>query len=158
MKTKSTSAQAAAMIRKELKALLPGTNFSVTSGGYSKVNVRCLDLPPFIVKKIKTILAKYEYGHFDGMTDCYEVSNSNPDLPQVKFVFLNNSSSTEMDSAIIRFLSTRYSGFEGLTLENLHNFDYVKNHNCYASQMVSRLFHLEDSPFWEDILDRAKAA
>lgn len=132
----------------------------MTSDTYSmgnSVNVRCEDLPPFIVKKIETILAKYVYGHFDGMTDCYEYTNYNENLPQVKFARLNNNRSNEMDAAIIRHIKGMYAGFEGLTMENMGNF-FSHDWDIYGSQMVYQMFTGYRESFWDDILTRAKAA
>jgi hypothetical protein len=86
---KSTQAQAAALIRKELKAAFKDTKFSVTSESYSmgdSVSV-CWENGPNR-EAVHAIVGKYQYGHFDSMTDCYEHSNGNESIPQTKFVQL----------------------------------------------------------------------
>ena len=35
------------------------------------------------------IVSKYQYGHFDGMNDIYEYSNSREDIPQAKYIHVN---------------------------------------------------------------------
>ena len=88
----STAALAAKAIRIELKKAFPGTKFSVRSEIYSggdSVNVFWKNGPTTSV--INAIIKKYQYGHFDGMTDCYEFSNRRNNIPQVKFVFANRS-------------------------------------------------------------------
>lgn len=90
--TVSPWAAAAKAIRKELKTAFPGVSFSVKSEAYSmgtSVNVYWTDGPTS--KEVNSIIGKYQYGHFDGMIDCYEYSNRREDLPQVKFVFANRS-------------------------------------------------------------------
>lgn len=82
-------AQAAKAIRQELKGAFPTVKFSVRSQGYSMgdhVEVRYdAELAP---EKIHAIVDKYQYGHFDGMTDYYESSNQRDDIPQSKYVFV----------------------------------------------------------------------
>ncbi len=99
---RTEAAQAAAIIRKELKkngikgAKVRSENYS----GGSSVNVTLPeDLLPATVKKITDYCNQFQYGHFDGMTDMYEYSNSNADLPQAKFVFVTASYSDEVKAA-----------------------------------------------------------
>lgn len=86
MKTLTQAAQAAKLIRKDLKKAYPNTKFSVTSSNFSMGDsVRISwNLGPTI-DKINAIVDKYQYGHFDGMTDSYEYSNCKS-FPQTKFV------------------------------------------------------------------------
>lgn len=80
-------AQAAKAIRKELKLVFPAIKFSVESQSYSMGNsvwVYWNNGPE--IKDINNIVKKYQYGHYDGMTDCYEHSNKRKDIPQAMFV------------------------------------------------------------------------
>ena len=89
MRKLSESAQAAKAIRKELKAAFPGVKFSVRSDNYaggSSVHVTWDD-PAADQKTVDEIIGKYQYGHFNGMDDIYEYSNTSDELPQAKFVF-----------------------------------------------------------------------
>lgn len=86
-------AKAAAAIRKEIKALFPGVKFTCTSESFSMgnaVRVATEGLAQEVAEKIRALLQKYQYGNFNGMTDCYEYSNSRKDVPQVKFVQYSN--------------------------------------------------------------------
>ena len=88
----STAALAAKAIRMELKKSFPKTKFSVYSKNYSggnSVHVSWKGGPR--ESTIDKIINKYQYGHFDGMTDCYEFSNRRNEIPQVTFVFANRS-------------------------------------------------------------------
>lgn len=99
-KQKSSHAAAAAEIRKELKK--HGIEARVRSESYSmgsSVRVRIFNQPPWVAKKIEAFANQYQYGHFDGMQDLYEYSNRRDDLPQVKFVFVDNEFSDEMREA-----------------------------------------------------------
>lgn len=94
---KSTQAQAAAMIRKHLKA--HGIKARVTSSSASmtnSVNVELVDELAPTVDKVEQFCKQFQQGHFDGMTDSYDYSNRRDDLPQVRFVFVRNERSEEM--------------------------------------------------------------
>jgi len=73
------------------------------------VDVDCLDCSKHEREFLKTLLDRYQYGHFDGMTDCYEYSNKRTDVErQAKYVFLNVNYSDEMRDKAKQFLKDRY--------------------------------------------------
>lgn len=81
------SAQTAQAIRKELKASFPGIKFSVTSHNFAGGDSVHVDYDNGVPsEQVTKVVGKYEYGHFDGMTDCYEYSNGREDIPQAKYV------------------------------------------------------------------------
>ncbi len=83
----SEHAMAAAAIRKELKAKFPNIKCRVTSQSFSMGNSVDIYVPRGTeCEPIRAVTDKYCYGHFDGMTDCYEYSNKDISLPQAKFV------------------------------------------------------------------------
>ncbi len=89
---KTTAALAANAIKAELKASFPNVKFSVKSENYSggdAVNIYWTDGPDN--EAVNNIVRKYEYGTFDGMTDCYNYTNRRTDIPQTKFVFLHHA-------------------------------------------------------------------
>ncbi len=85
---RSEVARCAAEIRKILKD--KNVKASVRSEQFSmgnSVDVEIKDLiDPEVYKALQEGLAKYQYGHFDGMYDIYEYSNSREDIPQTKFL------------------------------------------------------------------------
>ena len=84
---KSNHARAAQMIRKELKDRFPGVKFSVRSSSYSGGSAVHIRSEPRVDRQeVMAIVGKYQYGHFDGMTDMYEYSNTDDSIPQVQFV------------------------------------------------------------------------
>lgn len=133
---KTTSSKTAQAIRQELKKEFPKTKFQVTSKSYSggnSVSIRWTD--SITTEKVKEIVAKYEMGSFDGMTDSYNYDNKNPDIPQVKYVFVSREISDEIRENIIQEIKTTYADGE--------TFDWGKifaNTNLYGSQLVFRLF------------------
>ena len=86
MRKLSTAAMAAKLIRNDLKKEFPGINFSVKSSRYS-VNIDWENGPTS--KDVKDITDKYIYGHFCPMTDLYNYTNINRDIPQVQYIFTN---------------------------------------------------------------------
>lgn len=87
MKTLSEPAQAAKLIRSELKKAFPGIKFSVTTETYSMGNSIYIsyDKEKLTRIQIESIADKYKAGSFDGMTDSYNFRNSN-DLPKAMFI------------------------------------------------------------------------
>jgi hypothetical protein len=85
------AAACAAAIRQELKEKYPGVKFSVTSETFSmgnSVSVDWTDGPEY--EEIETIVEGYQYGHFDGMTDCYEYKKDrNDSKPSAKYTHTN---------------------------------------------------------------------
>lgn len=102
----SSHAATAAAIKAELKAAFPNCKFSVTSDSYSQgdaTRIHWTDGPT--VNEVENISAKYQYGHFDGMTDMYESSNSRDDIPQTKYVTESRSYSEGLEQEIQSQLS-----------------------------------------------------
>jgi hypothetical protein len=103
---KSQVAQAAAMIRKHLKA--NNIDARVTSKSYSmgsSINVNInQDVVPAVREMIETYAKGFQYGHFDGMRDLYEYSNTNDEIPQAKFVFVHFNNSDELEAAAREFM------------------------------------------------------
>lgn len=102
------AALASARIRKEIKALKVKAKVrSENYSGGSSINVRVADQSPEVVAAIEAICAKYKRGHFDGMTDSYEYSNCNDDIPQVSYVFVNVDFSDDLYQSAYNFLKNR---------------------------------------------------
>ena len=102
----SSHAATAAAIKAELKAAFPNCKFSVTSDSFSGGNatrIHWTDGPTST--EVEKITGKYQYGHFDGMTDCYESSNSRDDIPQTKYVTESRSYSEGLEQEIQSQLS-----------------------------------------------------
>lgn len=113
---KSSAANCAAAIRTELKTAFPGIKFSVTCENFSmgdSVDIRWEDGPT--TKEVEEFTSKYQYGHFDSMTDMYESSNSRDDIPQSKYVHTNRQLSEELKAKLMvdaerLFVEDRYTG------------------------------------------------
>jgi hypothetical protein len=89
--------KAAVLIRKELKSAFPTIKFRVISSSFSmgdSVDIFWDNGPSR--DAVRKITRKYQYGHFDSMTDCYENSNCREDLPQSKFVTCQRTITPEL--------------------------------------------------------------
>jgi len=85
------AAQVAKLIKAELKR--HGIMCTAKSSNYSmgdSVRVAVTDQPPWVMKKIEAFTDKYQYGNFNGMEDIYEYTNSRDDIPQTKYLFIEN--------------------------------------------------------------------
>lgn len=102
-KTKSVQAQASTMIRKYLKANFAQYKFQVKSSSASMMtalNVYCENINPTHLKQIEEYVALFQYGKFDGMTDSYDYTNCNDDLPQVKYASVSCKYSKDLKDAV----------------------------------------------------------
>lgn len=109
----STHAEAAKMVRKELKQTFPEIKFRVTSKSYSggdSLRVSWINGPTS--KEINAIISKYQYGHFDGMYDIYENSNNRNDIPQVKYVFADREIAEEIKEEVFKNLQRTHAHFD----------------------------------------------
>lgn len=139
---KTQAAQAAALIRKEIKAAYPGLKFRCTSKNYSmgsSVNVYLEDQPKEVYDAITTLAKKYQYGHFDGMNDIYEYSNSRDDIPQAKHVFVKNEMTEAKKQEVWTKVRDYWSGGDELpeAYEAARNMPF---HGTYVSQFVWQQF------------------
>lgn len=92
---KTERAQAAKEIRKIVKDM--GIKASVRSRSGSSVVIYVTNATNETVQNIKDATSKFKYGYFDGTTDCYVMSNNNDNVPQVRFIFVEN----EIEDAIL---------------------------------------------------------
>jgi hypothetical protein len=110
----SSHAATARAIRTELKKhSITGRVTAKTYSGGDSVTVSVQNLPPWTMKQIKTYCSQFEMGHFDGMVDMYEYSNRREDIPQVKFVFVENDFSDELREKAYQFLLNLMAAYEG---------------------------------------------
>ncbi len=114
---KTRSAQCAAAVRAELKKAFPDLKFRCTSqnfAGGNAVRVEYEDQTSETHKAVEKLLAKYEYGSFNGMEDLYEYSNVRNDLPQVKYLHVTNNMSDQKRQELYSRLRQNWAGGEEL--------------------------------------------
>lgn len=91
-------------IREELKNAFPNIKFSVKSQTFSmgnSVHIDWTDGPTD--EMVNAITKKYQYGHFNGMDDMYELSNNRDDLNQAKYVQTHRNKSEGVEKALKDF-------------------------------------------------------
>ena len=141
-KEMSRHAGAAKMVRAYMKA--NGIAGSVKSSTYSmgsSINVHVVDMSPAVVKDLESYVSQFEYGHFDGMEDIYEMSNVRDDIPQVKYAFVNNIFSDELAQKIYDFAKGYFAGMEDAPVDYKESYKfYNKAFDRYANQLVGQLF------------------
>lgn len=134
---------AAAQIRKMLKkhGIKARVRASSYAGG-SSVNVKILDdVLPATLEQIEAFANRYQYGHFDGMTDCYEYSNRNEELPQVKFVFVECRYSDAIRAEAREYIES---------IEGIHDYE--------IDQYTSLAIRGRWGDFWSSRKPRIRAA
>jgi len=110
MKIKTQAALTAAAIKKELKSIgIKASCRSENFSGGNSVDVTIYDQSPENIKKAKALVSKYKYGHFDGMTDCYNSTNRRTDIPQAKYVHIQHEMSREFVETILSKINKHYN-------------------------------------------------
>lgn len=150
-KPQSPHAAAAAMIRQHIKTL--GIAAKVTSESYaggSSVRVSVEDLTPATAKALEEYAGQFQYGHFDGMQDLYEYSNSRDDIPQVKFVFVNNRPTDEMRQRVWDWARNYYAGMEDAPADAAQAGSYMHaGMQLWGDNIIHRAFSGALEGFWK---------
>lgn len=108
----SQSAQAAASIRKILKREYPEIKFKVRCDNYSmgsSVDVSWTD--GVATEIIQKFIDQYQYGHFNGMEDIYEISNRK-DMPQAKYCMAKRTISDKVYEDAFQFAKKYYANID----------------------------------------------
>lgn len=108
-----STTNAAKEIRKVLKTAFPTTKFSVTSSRGSAVRINWTNGPTSELVELQ--VSKFEMGHFDGMTDCYDYSNRRDDIPQARYVFCNREIDQDIFNKAFELTKDYFGEFEGCT-------------------------------------------
>jgi len=119
----SSHAAAAAAIKAELSTLYPHIKFSVKSESFSmgdSVDIRWDDGPT--TEEVEQISSKYQYGHFDGMTDMYESTNLRDDIPQSKYVHTSRNISEELQAILLPDAEKYFSADHYSNVRDKHDF------------------------------------
>lgn len=148
----TTAALCAKTIRHELKQFTLPCTPRVTSdnfAGGNSVNVKLEDVDPTTLSLIKQRLDKYEYGHFNGMEDIYEISNSRPDVPQVKFLSIDNHTSLAMRQRLYDAVRADHPQVTAeLPATYSASNDYVRIYEEYLCTWMHRYFTGASGDFW----------
>jgi hypothetical protein len=141
---KTTHARAAAEIRRILKEAFPDTKFSVRSksfAGGDAVNIGWTDGPTS--SAVRKLTRDFQYGHFDGMIDSYEYSNSRDDIPQVKYVMEQRTISEESFFGVAVLVGHRF-GVEPPKTYNEANQRWCEPANDWWNTVIHRTLQDRD--------------
>jgi hypothetical protein len=165
MRTISTHAAVAKAIRQFIKA--KGLRASVRSESFAGGNAVDVDLynaAPAARQEVETFAAQYKAGHFDGSTDCYEYSNRNASLPQVKFL----SVSAHFDDATKQAAWDFLRGYIGEAKEMPAQYSALTHQriwNHYATSIVYQFLmgsltglEQKSAAFWEPSVAKVSEA
>jgi len=137
MKELSIAAKTAKAIREELKQVFPEIKFSVKSETYSMgtaVTITYEDGPTR--EQVYEVVNKYQYGHFNGMNDCYEMTNKRNDIPQVKYVVIScRRMSSGVENEIIEYLRLTIPA-----CKNKNRDDFVEELNKDMRELIRNEF------------------
>ena len=135
MKTISTHAATAKAIRTELKKEFPLVAFSVRARSFSggtSVDVEWINGPTY--DTVNKIIGKYQYGHFNGMEDIYENTNSRNDIPQVKYVQIRREVSEDIKQQIFEHCKKTYNHWENLSSMDEYNPELKKHWDVWVAR------------------------
>lgn len=105
----SEHAAAAKEIRQILKQQFPKIKFRVNSESFSMGNaVRVHWENGPTSDQVYAHIKQYQYGHFDGMIDAYEMSNTRKDIPQAKYVQVERRVSQEIRDELKKQIAQEY--------------------------------------------------
>ena len=153
MKTPSSQALAAKAIKQYMKANgIIGRVTSDSFAGGNSVDASVTDLTPDAYKKLCVFAERYQYGSFNSMEDLYEYSNSRNDIPQAKYVTVNNNISDGLSQLIWDYILNNYNGVEGAPAmaDDAYNFRNV-NFGESGGMLILRLFcgGFNNQQFWD---------
>lgn len=138
----SAHAAVAKLCRQYCKSI--GVECRASSESYSmgnSVRVKIFDQSPAIKQQLESEFAKYQYGHFDGMTDMYEYTNSRNDIPQTKYLFIENRYSPEMEQKAWEFMRVNCSGADEYPVNFKEVPSAAQVWNEWVSTQVYRLLN-----------------
>lgn len=161
---KSNQAQVAKICKQYINSL--GYPCAARSRSFSmgdSVDVSVENVPADILDKIHSELAKYEYGHFDGMTDMYELSNMRDDIPQTKYLHIGCTYTDDIKQKAWQWLRDSWQD----AAEGPENFKDAHNYrlgNQWADQAIWQLlsgkgaFREETKKFWDSVVPKKEPA
>lgn len=148
----SDHAAAAKAVRAFMKAQgIKGTVKAARAAGTSSLTIRLDNGSPEQVATVTAFSDKFQYGHFDPMTDSYEYSNSRDDVPQVRYIFVDAVFDTETKQRALDALSKRFD-LPAMVYDNAP-YDLTicgEKQNTYSAMRGVLLgTHYPPVPLWE---------
>lgn len=97
MRKLTPAAQVAKLLKAKAKSLkLEVKASSKNFSGGNSVDIKVLKGSDKSFNELKEYSKQFKLGHFDGMNDIYEYSNSRDDIPQTKYLFIDDNRATQI--------------------------------------------------------------
>lgn len=137
-------------MRAELKRRFPGVKFSVRRDHYSSIRVSWTDGPTGA--QVSAIADRFEEGHFDGMTDCYQYSRApwSETFGGVRYVTCHRE---ESDALIARAIAAAVAEFGDHDAPTIEDLRAGRCWNTYPGESFQASNHWA----WHSIVHRAAA-
>ncbi|MDH5184515.1 MAG: hypothetical protein OEX12_11565, partial [Gammaproteobacteria bacterium] len=150
----SEHAQVAKLCRQYCKSI--GVKCKARSESYAggdSVTVTIDDQPPHIVAQITNECKQYQYGHFDGMNDIYEYSNTDKNIPQTKFLFIQSHYSDELRQKAWSFIRNRFGVDQPEDYAEVNKYNTITDNSPVAIQeeVFRTLNGSEKCEFWDTL-------
>ena len=154
---KTEAARGAAIIRKHLRT--NRIECTVKSHNYSmgsSIRIDLVDQLPAVANEIEEFAKQFQYGHFDGMTDSYEYSNTQ-DMPQAKYVFVNNNYSDGLLQAAWDWAQTEYQ-MDDCPKDYLNAWEWYGQCGRNGQHFLRMILNEKGCSFWNTLKPRVRAA
>ena len=114
MRKISEQAQVAKLLKKKAKELGIKVVWSKSDSfaGGDSVRLRFNAGSDDAVKQLEDYSHQFKQGHFDGMNDIYEYSNSRDDVPQTKYLFLDDCRADKILGDLAHYQTTWFANGE----------------------------------------------
>lgn len=143
----SEQAQVAKILKEKAKEL--GLKVKASSKSYAggdSVTIKVLSGTDDSYAKLKEYSRQYQYGNFDGMIDLYEMSNVRDDIPQTKYLFVD-------DYRLDQIIEDNYQG----SLESYYDLKFTENgENVGSHKFFQRLREIAGENWREYAADMIK--
>ena len=140
----SESAQAAAMVRAEMKRR--GINGSVSTNRIGNIHIRTTDVPPDEVARLERFSQEFQREHYDAEND-YWVPRSRDDIPQGGLVSAANTPSPQMQQRVWSYIRN-YMGLDAPEDYNEALEARTQYNDLWPQQYVHMVFSGRQLNFW----------
>jgi hypothetical protein len=142
MRKLTEAAQVAKILKKKAKemglvATAKSSNFSMGNS----VTIKVTEGTDANFKKFKEYSNQYQYGHFDGMTDMYEISNRIEGMAQTKYLFVDDR----------RFEKVIDDNLDQ-TQKRFYEHEFKVNGDVHTSWQWLNKFTDEHGEYWQEAL------
>lgn len=134
MKQLSNQAKVAKLLKQKAREFRLGnvTAKSESFTGGNSVNVKFDGGTDEAVTKFKDFASRFQLGRFNGMEDIYEYSNCRDDIPQTKYLFINDNRAEKILGSLLHYQTIWIANGDEVNFAQFmyrikqQNFDWMK--------------------------------